>query len=126
MKQLKATIMKANMSDHTKQMYEDEFSYEKMTLSPALPYQRIKSMAEYSTILQQCIDAYRTNILGFGFGVEYAFDFNAEDVKPVKKKTAEKEWTRLEEFTKYMNYDESADVILGYVLEDREKTGNGF
>lgn len=25
-----------------------------------------------------------------------------------------------------MNYDESADVILGYVLEDREKTGNGF
>ena len=33
MKQLKATIMKANMSDHTKQMYEDEFSYEKMTLS---------------------------------------------------------------------------------------------
>lgn len=25
-----------------------------------------------------------------------------------------------------MNYDESAEVVLGYVIEDREKTGNGF
>ncbi|MEC1120142.1 phage portal protein [Bacillus safensis] len=127
MKQLKATIMKANMSDHTKQMYADEFSYEKDDIVPP-PYNinELKSMAEYSTILQQCIDAYKTNILGFGFGVEYAFDYNAEGVKPAKKKAAEKEWTRLEEFTKYMNYDESADVVLGYVIEDREKTGNGF
>lgn len=36
MKQLKATIMKANMSDHTKQMYADEFSYEKDDIVPRL------------------------------------------------------------------------------------------
>ncbi|MGE6629842.1 phage portal protein [Bacillus sp. NPDC077027] len=119
--------MKARMSDSTKQMYEDEFSYEKDDIvQPPYNIKELKSMAEYSTILQQCIDAYKTNILGFGFGVEYSFDFNAEDVSPEKKKAAEWEWTRLEEFTRYMNYDESADVVLGYVLEDREKTGNGF
>ncbi|MGN7389694.1 phage portal protein [Bacillus safensis] len=127
MKTVRATVMKANVSETTKQIYDDGFNYDADdVIEPPYNIKELKQMAEYSTILQQCIDAYRTNILGFGFGVEYAFDFNAEDVKPVKKKTAEKEWTRLEEFTKYMNYDESADVILGYVIEDREKTGNGF
>ncbi|MEH7731379.1 MULTISPECIES: phage portal protein [Bacillus] len=127
MKTVRATVMKANVSETTKQIYDDGFNYDADdVIEPPYNIKELKQMAEYSTILQQCIDAYKTNILGFGFGVEYAFDFNAEDVKPVKKKTAEKEWTRLEEFTKYMNYDESADVILGYVIEDREKTGNGF
>ncbi|MFP3325595.1 phage portal protein, partial [Planococcus sp. SIMBA_160] len=42
------------------------------------------------------------------------------------KAAAEKEWTRLEELVRYMNYDESAEVVLGYVIEDRERTGNGF
>ncbi|WP_458419773.1 phage portal protein [Bacillus pumilus] len=127
MKTVRATVMKANVSETTKQIYDDGFNYDADdVIEPPYNIKELKQMAEYSTILQQCIDAYKTNILGFGFGVEYAFDFNAEDVKPVKKKTAEKEWTRLEEFARYMNYDESAEVVLGYVIEDREKTGNGF
>lgn len=50
----------------------------------------------------------------------------SETTKQIHKETAEKEWTQLEELTRYMNYDESAEVVLGYVIEDREKTGNGF
>lgn len=127
MKTVRATVMKANVSETTKQIYEDGFNYEiDDVIEPPYNIRELKQMAEYSTILQQCIDAYKTNILGFGLGVEYTFDFNAENAPEGKKKAAEKEWTQLEEFTRYMNYDESAEVVLGYVIEDREKTGNGF
>lgn len=119
--------MKANVSETTKQIYEDGFNYEiDDVIEPPYNIKELKQMAEYSTILQQCIDAYKTNILGFGLGIEYVFDFNAENAPEAKKDEAEKEWTRLEEFARYMNYDESAEVVLGYVIEDREKTGNGF
>lgn len=111
----------------TKQIHDDSFNYEADGLiEPPYNITELKQIAEYSTILQQCIDAYKTNILGFGLGIEYVFDFKAENAPEGKKKTAEKEWTRLEEFGRYMNYDESAEVVLGYVIEDRERTGNGF
>ncbi|MEH7739099.1 phage portal protein, partial [Bacillus pumilus] len=127
MKTVRATVMKANVSETTKQIYEDGFNYEADdVIEPPYNITELKQIAEYSTILQQCIDAYKTNILGFGLGIEYVFDFNAENAPEEKKKTAEKEWTRLEEFGRYMNYDESAEVVLGYVIEDRERTGNGF
>lgn len=127
MKTVRATVMKANVSETTKQIYDDGFNYDADdVIEPPYNIKELKQMAEYSTILQQCIDAYKTNILGFGLGVEYTFDFNAENASEEKKKAAEKEWTQLEEFARYMNYDESAEVVLGYVIEDREKTGNGF
>ncbi|WP_178897051.1 phage portal protein [Bacillus altitudinis] len=127
MKTVRATVMKANVSETTKQIYEDGFNYDADdVIEPPYNIKELKQMAEYSTILQQCIDAYKTNILGFGLGIEYVFDFNAENAPEAKKSAAEKEWTRLEELVRYMNYDESAEVVLGYVIEDRERTGNGF
>ncbi|CAL8896486.1 phage PBSX; phage capsid portal protein (fragment) [Bacillus pumilus] len=127
MNKVKATVIKSTVSETTKQIHEDGFNYEADgVIEPPYNIKELKQIAEYSTILQQCIDTYKTNILGFGLGVEYTFDFNAENATEGKKKAAEKEWTRLEEFARYMNYDESAEVVLGYVIEDREKTGNGF
>ncbi|MBW4850930.1 MAG: phage portal protein [Bacillaceae bacterium] len=127
MKTVRATVMKASVSETTKQIYDDGFNYDADdVIEPPYNIKELKQMAEYSTILQQCIDAYKTNILGFGLGIEYTFDFNAENAPKEKKAAAEKEWTQLEEFARYMNYDESAEVVLGYLIEDREKTGNGF
>ncbi|MGE1211470.1 phage portal protein [Bacillus pumilus] len=127
MKRVRARVMKANVSETTKQIYDDGFNYEADdVIEPPYNIKELKQIAEYSTILQQCIDAYKTNILGFGLGIEYVFDFNAENAPEAKKSAAEKEWTRLEELVRYMNYDESAEVVLGYVIEDRERTGNGF
>ncbi|MCI3987408.1 phage portal protein, partial [Bacillus vallismortis] len=86
------------------------------------PYNMIelKSIAEYKTILQQSIDAYKVNITGFGFDVEYTIDVNASDVDQTKKKKAEQEWARLEALYKCLHFDESAEMILGYAIEDRE------
>ncbi|BBP90955.1 hypothetical protein BsIDN1_45730 [Bacillus safensis] len=59
-------------------------------IEPPYNIKELKQMAEYSTILQQCIDAYKTNILGFGLGVEYTFDFNAENAPEGKKRQLRK------------------------------------
>ncbi|MEC0576708.1 hypothetical protein P8866_02715 [Bacillus paralicheniformis] len=40
--------------------------------------------------------------------------------------SSENDWTRLEEFIRYSHFDESAEIVVGYDLEDREKTGNGL
>lgn len=92
---VRATVFKANAAaPQTKQIYEDDFSelYGEDIIAPPYNITELKTIAEYSTILQQCIDAYRVNITGFGFDVEYTFDVNASDVDQAKKKRAEKDW----------------------------------
>ncbi|MCY8128727.1 phage portal protein, partial [Bacillus spizizenii] len=122
---VKARVIKASPpTESTKQIYEDEFadSYDNNILQPPYNLKELKMIAEYSTILQQCIDAYRTNIVGFGFDFEYSFDVNSPDVTNKEKTEAESEWTKLEEFIKYLHFDESAETLIGFVIEDREKT----
>lgn len=126
---VRATVIKSNMSaPQAKQLYDDQFSdlYGEDIISPPYNIIELKTIAEYSTILQQCIDAYRVNITGFGFDVEYTFDVNSSGIAPAKKKQAGKNWAKLESFYKCLHFDESAETILGYAIEDREKTGNGF
>lgn len=74
-------------TESTKQIYEDEFadSYDSNILPPPYNLKELKMIAEYSTILQQCVDAYRTNIVGFGFDFEYSFDVNSPDVTNEEK-----------------------------------------
>lgn len=97
-KSVKARVIKASPpTESTKQIYEDEFadSYDSNILPPPYNLKELKMIAEYSTILQQCVDAYRTNIVGFGFDFEYSFDVNSPDVTNEEKTEAESEWTKL-------------------------------
>lgn len=99
---VRATVLKANASaPQTKQIYEDDFSdlYGEDIIAPPYNITELKTIAEYSTILQQCIDAYRVNITGFGFDVEYTFDVNATDVDQEKKKKQKKTGPDLKPFT---------------------------
>jgi len=127
--QMRVRVVKVEApSTTTRQIYEDEFKnlYNHEVIEPPYNLKELKQIAEYSTILQQCVDAYRTNIVGFGFQPEYTFDINAKGVSENEKTQAENEWIRLEEFIKYLHFDESVETIFGYALDDREKTGNGF
>src|SRR5690348_7124038 len=109
MSKVGAKVIKSTVSGSSKQIYEDEFEnlYGSDIIAPPYNLNELKNIAEHSTILQQCIDAYRTNIVGFGFSPTYTFDFNAKDVSPEKEKAAEAEWVRLEEFIRYQHFDES-------------------
>lgn len=67
MNKVKATVIKSTVSETTKQIHEDGFNYEADgVIEPPYNIKELKQIAEYSTILQQCIDTYKTNILGFG------------------------------------------------------------
>lgn len=126
---MKVKVVKASPPSTTsKQIYDDPFKgqYHGEIIAPPYNLKELKLIGEYSTILQQCIEAYKTNIFGFGFLPQYRFDYNAESTSDDLRKKADEEWSRLEEFTRYLNYDEEAETILGYALEDREKMGNGY
>ncbi|PAF18601.1 phage portal protein [Terribacillus saccharophilus] len=128
--QMKARVIKADApTQTTRQMYDDPFIdiYENGDiLQPPYNLKELKGIGEYSTILQQCIEAYKINILGFGFEPRYLFDYNAQDTSSERKKKADEEWTQLTEFMRYLHFDEEAETVLGYALEDREKMGNGY
>ncbi len=66
---VKATVFKANApSETTKQIYEDQFDYKgNDIIEPPYSLKELKSIAEYSTILQQCIHAYKTKYSRFWF-----------------------------------------------------------
>lgn len=126
---MKATIIKSQSpSSNTKQLYDDPFisSYNSDVIEPPYNLKELKLIGEYSTILQQCVEAYRVNILGFGLVPDYRFDYNAKNTSDDQRKAADNEWSKLEEFYRYLNYDEETETILGYALEDREKMGNGY
>lgn len=127
---MRTRIIKAGdlFTGESQQIYDDEFSgeYGEEILSPPYNLKQLKTMAEYSTILRQCVEAYKTNIVGFGFGYEYSFDYNADGIPASEQKEARKQWTELEEFINYLHYDETPKTIFSHMLEDREQTGNGY
>lgn len=124
---VRARVIKASVSPTTKQIYKDDF-YQQYgdILAPPYNLKELKMIGEYSSILQQCVDAYKTNIVEFGIEADYKIDVNSDEIKKEIKEQAESEWTRLDEFIRYLNLDESPEVVIGYALDDREKTGNGY
>ncbi|MEN1969012.1 phage portal protein [Lentibacillus sp. N15] len=127
---VRARVIKASVSEESKQIYEDDFAGayggQGEIIEPPYNMQELKLMGDYSSILQQCIDAYKTNIIEFGIEPDFKIDINSEEIKDELKESARNEWRRLDEFIRYLNLDESPEVILGHILDDKEKTGNGY
>lgn len=124
---VKARVIKASVSSNTKQIYADDFAkHYGDIIEPPYNLKELKLVGEYSSILQQCVDAYKTNIIEFGIGPDYNIDINSDEVPEADKEKARNEWTRLDEFMRYLNLDESPERTIGDMIDDREKTGNGY
>jgi PBSX family phage portal protein len=110
----------------SQQISEDVFKdfYTDEIIKPPYNPKELKRMKEYSTILGQCIEAYATNIAKFGLHVQYREDYNAAS-KELKQKMDE-EWTQLQEFIRYLHFDESPEKILEWMITDREYIGIGY
>lgn len=79
---MKARVIKVDQpSTSTKQIYDDPFKdlYSGEIIAPPYNLKELKLIGEYSTIIQQCVEAYKVNILGFGFIPKYRFDYNTDD-----------------------------------------------
>ncbi|PEW64330.1 phage portal protein [Bacillus cereus] len=125
---MKVQVVKAEgATATTKQIYKDPFDGMYQAdgiIQPPFNLKELKEIAEYSSILQQCIDAYTTNVACFGLAPQYAIDYRA--AKPEIQKKADVEWERLRFFLKYLSFDEIPETLVKWALEDREKTGNGY
>lgn len=106
---------------------EDEFQglYEDgAILEPLYNPEQLTRLSENSDILQQCIDAYKTNIVGFG--VDFDYDIDADKQSKEAQAALNKEWSRYENFFKYCSLDESFTEIMKKVVDDRERIGWGI
>jgi len=92
-------------------------------MEPPYPLADLDNMVEMSTVLQQCVEAYRRNIVGFGAVPEY---INDEVAAKNEDKEMVGEWLKVQEYLSYFNFDMSFEDVFGTVIEDREKTGNGY
>lgn len=79
-------------------------------------------LREESSILQQCIDAYKQNITGFGTALKYRVDeSHQEETNEMKA-----EWKQAEEFIKYFNFEKSFEDVWKEAIDYREACGEGY
>ena len=77
-------------------------------------------LPEHSNILGQCVEAMETNIDGFGFTLEPAFDFPEGDEK------AEAERKTIMHFFEFCNFERPYSQLRRRVRRDLEVLGNGY
>lgn len=80
----------------------------------------LKELVDNSTILPQCIRAYKSNIAGFGIAVRYSDDIDEET--PEMKA----EWTALEDIISLLNMDMMTKEVFENVIRDRETYGISY
>lgn len=80
----------------------------------------LKALVDNSTILPQCIRAYKSNIAGFGINVKYSEDYDKET--PEMKA----EWEKLTEIIALLNMDMQTKEVFENVVRDRETYGIAY
>lgn len=73
----------------------------------------MKTLVKHSTILPQCIRAYKNNIAGFGIGVRYV-----DDVEETPEMAAE--YSRAEEIIELLNIEQDTKEVFEDIIEARE------
>ena len=81
--------------------------------------QGLALMVQHSTILPQCIRAYKNNIAGFGISVCYTDDIKETD-------ESKKEWDTLKRILDLLSIEKDAKEIFEKIVEDREKYGIAY
>lgn len=80
----------------------------------------LKELVDDSTILPQCIRAYKSNIAGFGVSVEYTEDYDEETAE------MKAEWDKLQSIIDLLNMDMQAKEVFESIVRDRETYGISY
>lgn len=89
-------------------------------VTPRADLRGLKVMVSQSSILPQCIRAYKNNIAGFGIGVRYKEDYSEETEEMVT------EFTRAEETIELLNMDTDTKEVFEDAIEAREIYGISY
>lgn len=88
-------------------------------ITPPLDLKGLKQFVEHSSILPQCINAYRNNIAGFGIGVKYI-----EDKDETPEMAAEFE--RMTEIVELLTLEQDTKELIENIVEARETYGIAY
>ncbi|EJS62032.1 PBSX family phage portal protein [Bacillus cereus BAG2X1-1] len=90
-------------------------------ITPPYRIEDLQQIRENSTILGQCIDAYKRNIAGFGHEMKY----KQGDIKETAEMKTE--WSFVnDEVIPFFSFDKPFKEVLETSIDDRETTGNGY
>ena len=89
-------------------------------IEPPLPMFGFKVMVDNSTILPQCIRAYKQNICGFGINVKYKEGDQSDTPE------AQDEWNRVQDIVNLFTIDEDTKEVFENIVEQRETFGIGY
>jgi len=90
-------------------------------ITPSIDMRGLKAMVSHSTILPQCIRAYKNNIAGFGIAIDYKEDYKGEETAEMKS-----EWDRADEALSLLNMDCDTKEVFEDVIEARETYGISY
>lgn len=88
-------------------------------ITPSVDMRGLAKLVSNSTILPQCIRAYKNNIAGFGIGVRYI-----DDQEETEDMAAE--FTRAEEIIELLNVEQDTKEVFEDLIEARETYGIGY
>ena len=91
-------------------------------IQPKYCIRTLLDMKEMSTILPQCAEAYKQNIVGFGIQLKYKNDETKDKETPEMKA----EWDKVTAALKYMNMEKAIEDVFKEAIDDREVCGNGY
>ena len=88
-------------------------------LNPTFEMNGLENLVSKSSILPQCIKAYKSNVAGFGIGVKYKVD---------EEETPEMiaEFTKAEEVISLLNMDMDPKKVFEHIVEARETYGISY
>lgn len=124
MKRVTAKVIKANSSTSiaTSHAVQPDSTAFTEIIEPPYNKKYLEELKDQSSILQQCIEAYKQNITGFGALLKYRVDEAQKEESPAMKN----EWDMVEEFIKYFNFEKSFEDVWKDAIEDRETCGEGY
>jgi len=105
-------------SDTPQNIKDNENGYSEW-LTPDLSLTGLEHMVAHSTILPQCINAYKSNIAGFGIGVRYK-----EDVTDSEK--LENEFKRMQEVIDCLTFECDTKEVFENIVAARETYGIAY
>lgn len=86
----------------------------------------LNHICDNSTIIPQCIDAYKTNITGFGIGVKYKDEYNDDTGDEAVEKAKEAEYALADSILKTLCIEKDVASFFGDVVDARETYGIAY
>lgn len=106
-------------AENSVQLTEQEVYNSGDWITPPNDLRGLRNLVKHSTILPQCIRAYKNNIAGFGIGVRYK-----DDTEETPEMAAE--FTRAEEIIELLNIEQDTKEVFEDVVEARETYGIAY